>query len=240
MRKVSTCTSPCLDDQRVPRAASRAMRHQLGRQSDADAGGRIDHHAPAEFLLVRIGGGDQSRAFGRRQHAGDFRPAALLEILDRGQAAARNWRPRPDSRPTKAAPVESSAARPAGCRRKHRARPWMARARPSPSWILSVRALPAQVLQPRLRRLFFDRLDFRRRRRRERNMSRGWRCWRRLGGLCLCVRFRRRLFGGANGLVFGGRRDRIGRHSACVLRQRRAGACEQRRQNENGTPTHCF
>src|ERR1019366_6360298 len=35
-----------------------------------------------EFVLVHFGGGDQLRAFGERQFAGDLRLVALLEILD--------------------------------------------------------------------------------------------------------------------------------------------------------------
>ena len=58
------------------------MRHQLGRQADADAGGRVDHHVPTEFVLVHLGGGDQLCALGWRELAGDLGLVALLEILD--------------------------------------------------------------------------------------------------------------------------------------------------------------
>ena len=41
------------------------MGHHLGWQADADTGGRIDHHVPAEFGLVPRGVGKQRRALGR-------------------------------------------------------------------------------------------------------------------------------------------------------------------------------
>ena len=60
------------------------MRHHLGRQADADAGGRIDHDAPAVFLFVIAGGGEQAGSFGVGQHAGNLALDALLIILDGG------------------------------------------------------------------------------------------------------------------------------------------------------------
>ncbi len=61
------------------------LRHHLGRQPDANAGGWVGHHAPAEFLFAVVRGGEQPGAFVGGELAGDVMLDALLEILHRGQ-----------------------------------------------------------------------------------------------------------------------------------------------------------
>ena len=69
----------------MPRAASRACGTSLlGRPMRMPVAGSTTTFQP-NSSCVRLGGGDQLRAFGRRQHAGDLGLVALLEILDRGQ-----------------------------------------------------------------------------------------------------------------------------------------------------------
>ena len=59
------------------------VRHQLGRQADADAGGRVDHHAPAEFVLVRLAAAIRSARSDGVSTPVTLALCALLEILDR-------------------------------------------------------------------------------------------------------------------------------------------------------------
>ena len=118
MRKVSTCISPWAEDQRVPRAASQRMRHQLGRQADADAGRRIDHHAPAERVLVVAGGGQERRALPGGQHAGDLGLVALLEALDGRDQRVLALAGAGIVAVPRSAPPGSCAAHRAGCRRQ--------------------------------------------------------------------------------------------------------------------------
>ena len=85
MRKVSTCISPCADDQRVPRAASRACGMSLGgkpmRAPVAGSATTLQPNSSSCSLCRR----DEARAFGGRERAGDFCLRSLLEILDRGE-----------------------------------------------------------------------------------------------------------------------------------------------------------
>ena len=74
----------CRRPARAVRGVAR-LRHHFDRQADAHAGGRIDHHGPAEFVLVHLGGSQQVGALGRREDAGDLGLRAFLVILDGGQ-----------------------------------------------------------------------------------------------------------------------------------------------------------
>ncbi len=60
------------------------LRHQLHRQTDAHAGGRVDHDSPAEFVFVRLCGGEKVCALARRKNAGNPGFGALLVVLDGG------------------------------------------------------------------------------------------------------------------------------------------------------------
>ena len=121
MRKVSTCTAPC---GRRPARAARGVvriRHQLGRQADADAGGRIDHHAPA--VSRPRGASAAARASARCSSVSTPVTLALLRfwnLLIGGfqrvlALAGRRIVAGPDT-----APTGSSAAPRAECRRRMR------------------------------------------------------------------------------------------------------------------------
>ena len=186
------------------------VRHQLGRQADADAGRRIDHHAPTEFLLVAVGGRHQRGALFGRQHAGDLGLIALLEVADggfRGAAAGRftGVVTRPIERRLDLLPF--------GERNGGEFGRWRGL------------GFGRRRLHHLLFRRSLDRLDGR------------WFGWR---GLCRlrfhdCLAHDGMLLGCRCGLL-----HRAGRPDLLRLRARQAGAENEREQDDRGTATHCY
>ena len=56
-------------------------RHQLARNAETCAGAKILHHAPADVVLLRLGGNRERSALRLVEDAGFLGPRALLERL---------------------------------------------------------------------------------------------------------------------------------------------------------------
>ena len=85
IRKVSTWTCPCAEDQRVPFLALRLVRHLLGRKSEVRAGDGIVDHAPADLGLLSFRRCGEQSALLRIEDAGFLELAIALERLDGGR-----------------------------------------------------------------------------------------------------------------------------------------------------------
>ena len=132
MRKVSTCTSPCAEDQRVPCAASRACGTSLvGRPMRTPVAGSTTTLQPNSSSCALAAATSSARSVGVSTPV----ILALLRFWKFLMAASIGSSPpvdAGDSRPTTTAPPGFSAARPAECRRARlEAPPWRPRAWPA-------------------------------------------------------------------------------------------------------------